>query len=149
MSEEQSLRERTADGSWMLWTAVGLGAIWVAVLLISLLAPDLVSGSEQEHLPLPAFTAWLWGLLGTWGFLNGMAKLRGDSERRPIWVGLGVATIVIWGAATALSIWLPVLETGSDPTRLPLGALVAPLAAAVLTAVASMVVGVFARPPDA
>lgn len=145
---ERSQRERTADGSWMLWTTIGLGVIWVAVLLISLFAPDLISGSQQEHLPLPAFTAWLWGLLGTWGFLNGMSKLRGDAERKPIWMGLGVAVMAIWALAAALSIWLPVVETGTDPTSLPLAALVAPLAAAVLTAVASMVVGVFARPPE-
>lgn len=140
--------EKTADGSWMLWTAIGLGVIWVCVLLISLLAPDLVSGSEQEHLPLPAFTAWLWGLLGTWGFLNGMGKLRGSAERRVIWVGLSIAVMAIWAIVAALSVWLPVLETGSDPTSLPLGAIVAPLAAAALTAVASMVVGTFARPPE-
>jgi hypothetical protein len=37
-------RAATADLSWMLWTAIGIGGIWVAVLLISVLAPDLVSG---------------------------------------------------------------------------------------------------------
>jgi len=146
---EVSHQEATADGSWKLWTAIGLGVIWISVVFISVFAPDLVSGSEQEHLPLPAFTAWLWGLVGTWGFVNGMGKLRGSAERRPTWVGLGIAVSAIWLAAAALSIWLPVLETGSDPTSLPLGALVAPAAAAVLTAVASLVVGVFARPPEA
>ena len=29
--------------------------------LLSLFAPDLVSGSEQEHLPVAAFTTWFWG----------------------------------------------------------------------------------------
>jgi hypothetical protein len=37
-------RAATADLSWMLWTAIGIGGISVAVLLISVLAPDLVSG---------------------------------------------------------------------------------------------------------
>jgi hypothetical protein len=55
----------TADTSWMLWTAVGIGGIWTAVLLLSLLAPDLVSGSKQEHLPVAAFTTWFWGGVGT------------------------------------------------------------------------------------
>jgi hypothetical protein len=55
----------TADPSWMLWTAIGIGGIWVAVLLLSLLAPDLVSGSQQDHLPVAAFTAWFWGGVGT------------------------------------------------------------------------------------
>src|SRR5215204_4251098 len=56
----QDRRAATADPSWMLWTAIGIGGIWVGVLLISLFAPDLVSGSEQQHLPLAAFTTWFW-----------------------------------------------------------------------------------------
>jgi hypothetical protein len=57
----------------MLWTAIGIGGIWIAVLLISLLAPDLVSGSEQQHLPVAAFTTWLWGGVGTLVLLWAMA----------------------------------------------------------------------------
>ena len=151
MSERDlgEMRAATADGSWMLWTTIGLVVIWLAVVAISLFSPDLVSGSEQEHLALPAFTAWLWGLIGTIGFIWGMSKLRGDAGRKPIWVGLGVAVTAIWVIATILSITLPVLETGSDPTQLPLAALVAPLGAAVLTTLASVVAGIFSRPPAA
>jgi hypothetical protein len=144
-----STRETTADGSWMLWTSVGLAVIWIAVLVISLFSPDLVTGSQQEHLPLAALTAWLWGLIGTVGFLWGMGKLRGSADRRPIWVGLSAAVGGIWLVATVLSLTLPVFETGTDPTRLPFGALVAPLAAAVLTVLASVVAGIFGRAPEA
>jgi hypothetical protein len=52
-------RTTTAELSWMLWTAIGIGGIWIAVLLISLLAPDMVTGSEQQHLPVAAFATWL------------------------------------------------------------------------------------------
>jgi hypothetical protein len=31
----------------MLWTAIGIGGIWVAVLLISLLAPDMVTAGSH------------------------------------------------------------------------------------------------------
>jgi hypothetical protein len=143
--------ERTAmaDGSWMLWSAGGLAGIWTAVVLISILAPDMVSGSEQEHLPVTAFTAPLWGLVGTGGFLWAMGKLRGSALRRPIWIGLTVATLTVWLLATILSITLPVVETGSDPTRLPIAAMVAPIAAAVLTGLAGIIAGVFSRPPQA
>ena len=41
-------RSEMADGSWMLWTAAGVGGIWLAVVLISLFAPDMVSGSEHS-----------------------------------------------------------------------------------------------------
>jgi hypothetical protein len=141
--------ERTgmADGSWMVWSVAGLAGIWIAVVLISLLAPDMVSGSEQEHLPVAAFGTWLWGLVATGGFLWAMGKLRGSASRRPIWIGLTVATIAAWLLATILSITLPVVETGSDPTRLPIAAMVTPIAAAVLTGLAGIIAGVFSRPP--
>jgi hypothetical protein len=78
----QDRRATTADLSWMLWTAIGIGGIWVAVLLLSLLAPDLVSGSEQQHLPVAAFTTWFWGAIGTMVFLwrwAGCGGARGGS----------------------------------------------------------------------
>jgi magnesium-transporting ATPase (P-type) len=136
-----------ADRSRMLWTAIGIGGIWVAVLLISLFSPDLVSGSEQEHLPLAAITAWFWGGVGTVVLLLAMGRLRGRPSWQPIWVGLSVATLVIWTVATILAITLPVIETGTDPTRVPVGAVVAPIAAAMLTALAGTVANVFRAGP--
>lgn len=133
----------------MLWTSIGLVVIWIAVLVISLFSPDMVTGSQQEHLPLAALTAWLWGLIGTVGFLWGMGKLRGAADRKTIWVGLSATVSGIWLVATVVSLALPVFETGTDPTRLPFGALVAPLAAAVLTSLASVVAGIFGRGPEA
>jgi hypothetical protein len=137
----------TADGSWMAWTVVGVVVIWVAVALISLFAPDMVTGSEQEHLPVAAFATWISGVVGTGAFFWMMGKLRGTVTRRPVWIGLSVTTVAIWTAATILSIVLPVVETGSDPTRLPVGAMVAPVAAAMLTALAGITANVFSRPP--
>lgn len=138
---------KTYDGSWMAWAAGGIAAIWVAVVVISVFAPDLVSGSEQQHLPVAAFSTWLWGLVATGLFLWSMGRLRGRAERRPIWTGLAVATAAIWLVATVLGVSLPRVETGSDPTRLPIGAMVAPVAAMVLTGLAGTVAAVFARPP--
>jgi hypothetical protein len=142
-------RVATADGSWMLWTAIGLVGIWVAVVLISLFAPDFVSGSEQEHLPMAAFTTWFWGGVGTLIFLWSMGKLRGDATWRPTWIGLSIVTLGVWAAATIIGIVAPVFETGSDPTQLPFGAFFAPLAAAMLTALAGIVTNVFRRGPGA
>jgi hypothetical protein len=149
--QTSSSNEHTAmaDGSWMVWSVGGLAGIWTAVVLISVLAPDMVSGSEQEHLPVAAFGTWLWGLVSTGGFLWAMGKLRGDAARRPIWIGLSVATLTVWLVATILSITLPVVETGSDPTRLPIAAMVTPIAAAVVTVLAGIIAGVFSRPPQA
>ena len=142
--------ERTAmaDGSWMMWSVRGLTGIWTAVVFISIRAPDMVSGSEQEQVPVAAFATWLWGLVATGGFLWAMGKLRGSASRRPIWIGLGVATLTLWLVAMVLSIALPVVETGTDPTRLPIAAMVTPVAAAVLTGLAGIIAGVFSRPPQ-
>lgn len=142
-------RAAMADGSWMAWTAAGLTGIWVAVGLVSLFAPDMVSGSQQEHLPVAAFATWLWGLIATGAFVWGMGRLRGTAARRPIWLGLAIATLAAWLVATLLSISLPVFETGTDPTRIPIGAIVSPMAAAVLTALAGTIAGVFSRPANA
>jgi hypothetical protein len=46
-----------------------------------------------------------------------------------------------------LGITMPVFETGSDPTRIPVAALFAPAAAAMLTALAGVVINVFRRGP--
>jgi hypothetical protein len=133
----------------MLWTAIGIGGIWVAVLLLSLLAPDLVSGSEQEHLPVAALATWLWGGVGTVVFVLAMGRLRGSASWRPIWIGLSMTTLAIWALATVLGIALPVVETGSDPTRIPLAAILAPIAAVMLTALAGALATVFGTgPPD-
>ena len=141
-------RSAMADGSWVGWTVAGIAGIWVAVTLISLFAPDMVTGSEQQHFPAAAFGAWLWGLAATAAFVWAMGKLRGDAVRQPIWIGLAAATAAVWLVATVLSIALPVYETGSDPTRLPVGAMVAPVAAALLTTLAGILAGVLSRPPE-
>lgn len=114
---------------------VAVGAIWVAVLAISVLAPDMVTGSEQQHMPVAAFGTWLWGIAGTWAALGSLAALRRSSTRWHLHQPLALGVAGVWAVAAAASVFGPVFETGSDPTRLPLVALVAPIAATVLTAV--------------
>jgi hypothetical protein len=148
MASGSDQRPATADGSWVVWTLAGITAIWVAVILISVFAPDMVTGSEQQHLPVAAFGAWFWGLAATGAFVWGMGRLRGSAARQPFWVGLAAATMAVWGVATVLSITLPVYVTGSDPTRLPIGAMVSPVAAFLLTTLGGIAAGVLSRPPE-
>ena len=129
----------------MLWTAVGIGGIWVAVRLSRLFAPDMVSGSEQQHLPIAAFTTWFWGGVGTMVFLWAMGKVRGSATWRPIWIGLSVTTLAVWTVATILGIAGPVFVTGTDPTRIPIAAFLAPIVAGMLTALAGVIANVFLR----
>lgn len=138
----------TADRSWMAWTLFGVAAIWIGVAGVSLVAPDLVSGSEHGHLPLAGFLTWIWGLVATIGLLWGMSKLRGSARREGLWIGLAVAVAVIWGIALVLSAALPVWETGTDPTELPVWAIVAPIAASLLSLLACVIAGIFSETPS-
>jgi hypothetical protein len=77
-------RTTTAELSWMLWTAIGIGGIWVAVPLLNLLAPDLVSGSEQ-HLPVAALTSWPPEAAGGFQAHDGDAVSDAQAYRRQRW----------------------------------------------------------------
>lgn len=108
-----------------------------------------MSGSEQAHLPLAAMHTWIWGLIATIGFLWGMARLRGTAERHRRARGLALTVVAIWVGATIASAVLPVLVTGTDPTRLPIGAIAAPIAGALLTIVAAVATRLLAEPAEA
>ena len=139
---------RSGDRSWMRCTTGVLVLIWVVVLVVSIFSPDLVSGSEQDHIPLAAFTTWIFGAAGTAAVLSTLAMLRGDASRKPIWVGYSILVSVVWVAAMILSLTLPEVETGTDPTVIPFGAIFAPLGAAVVSGLAGVVAVVFGRGPD-
>ena len=138
---------RTGDRSWMLCTTGVLVLIWVVVLVVSIFAPDLVSGSQQEHIPLAAFSTWIFGAAGTAAVLWTLATLRGDASRQPIWVGYSILVSVVWLAAMILALTLPEFETGTDPTLIPFGAIFAPLGAAVVSGLAGVVAVVFGNGP--
>ena len=76
-----------------------------------------------------------------------MGRLRGSARRQPTWIALSVVTLGIWAVSTILGITLPVTETGTDPTRIPFAAIFAPVAAAMLTALAGAVANVFGSAP--
>jgi hypothetical protein len=72
-----------------------------------------------------------------------MGRLRESPRWQPIWIGLSVVTLALWAVATIFGITIPVFETGTDPTQIPVAALFAPAAAAMLTALAGVVTNVF------
>jgi hypothetical protein len=51
----------------------------------------------------------------------------------------------VWTVATIIGIVAPVFVSGSDPTRIPVAALVAPVAAATLTTFAGVITNRFQR----
>ena len=107
-----------------------VAAIWTVTALASLLAPDMVTGSQQEHLPIALMTAWLWACVGTV-----YALMTPQRTSRAGWA-FGVA--VVWVLMALVAILAPVMETGTDPTRIPLAVMVAPPVAAVVTGMLSL-----------
>ena len=108
----------------------------MAVLLTSIFSPDFVSGSEQQHFKLAAFTNWFWGLLATVFLLRATVFRRSGTERSDeegAWVWISVAVGAIWVAVIVISIFVPEVLTGTDPTRIPIAAIIAPIVTVVLT----------------
>lgn len=121
-----------AESLSRLAPSVAVAAIWVATLLFSVFAPDLVSGSQQEHLPIAGLTAWVWAAAAT-GYVLMAARAREDSDDPSRWLGFELSIVVVWGVVALAGIFAPEMVTGTDPTRIPLGALIAPVAGMVAT----------------
>lgn len=116
---------------------ISVAAIWVATLCLSVLAPDMVSGSQQEHLPIAAITAWLWAAAAT-GYVLMAARGRDDTDDPARWVNLELSVVVIWAVVALAAVLTPELVTGTDPTRIPLAAIIAPVAGMVATGFAAL-----------
>jgi hypothetical protein len=108
-----------------MWWLTAVSAIVVAILLSSLFSPDMVTGSQQEHLPIAAFTDWLWGAAAI-GYLAFVRRGRSDPT-------LGISVTVLWAAVALTSIFAPEFITGSDPTSIPIAAMIAPVIGTIVT----------------
>jgi hypothetical protein len=117
--------------------AMGVGAIWVFSALAAVTAPDMVTGSEQEHLPIVAATIWIWTLSAT-----GFVLLAGTATTS---TSLGVVPALVWLAVFVVAAAAPVMETGTDPTTVPLAGLLAPPVGAVATGFLAVHAAVSAR----
>ena len=133
-------RSQAAQSSWTAWTLAAVASIWIAVGVISLFSPDMIHGSEHQRMPVAAFGTWFWGCCASTAAVMAMTRLRGDVGRRPLWMMLSGATMAIWFAATVVSIYGPTQVTGSDPTTIPVAALISPIVAMLATLVAATVV---------
>ena len=118
-----------------VWVWLTIVAIGVATLIMSMSSPDLQFGDEPEIVDIAVIIDWFWGLVGAVGVL------RLTLFRRPTEVGWGQDTawpwilgVVggLWFAAAIASVTLPVFEIGDDIV-IPVAAIIAPIAAAMLT----------------
>lgn len=113
---------------------IAFGGIWASVLAISLFSPDLVSGSEQQHLPIAALVTWLWGTAATFMVSTFWIGFRQSPSRLRVHRAFSVGVAGVWLVAALVGVFGPVMVTGTDPTRVPLSALIAPVVATVVTA---------------
>jgi hypothetical protein len=122
---------------WFLGGSVA--GIWLAVAAISIFAPDMVTGSEHDRLPVAALGTWFWGASATAFVLLAVARA-GPGSTQAGSPGLAIGVLGIWLAVALASIFVPEMVTGSDPTRIPMAALIAPVAGAIGTGFLSVFV---------
>ena len=105
-------------------------AMWASSALLAVFAPDMVTGSEHEHLPIAAMTVWPWTVVATAYVVL--------AARRPASAWLVWTVVAIWVSVLVAGIATPIMVTGSDPTRIPLGAILAPVGAALATGLVAL-----------
>ena len=115
--------------------AAGFGVVWAAVIVVSVFSPDMVTGSRHDHFLVAAVLTWMWGLIASRSMFTTLVAQRGHTDRLPdIWLLVG-GIAAVWVGAAVAAVFGPVMVTGTDPTRLPFAALLAPIAAMVLTGI--------------
>ena len=112
-------------GDLLARPAAAVVVIVAASAVVALSAPDLVTGSSHEHIPLAALTVWPWT-----GAAIGYVVMAGRrNESRDLVLGV----TFVWMVVTLLALAVPTMVTGTDPTRIPLAVLIAPPFGAVTT----------------
>jgi len=139
MQSETKIRPPDLDGSarpteagrGYLFGGVALASIWASVVLMAVLAPDLVTGSQQEHFPLAMVVGLLAGLAATRSVVR--VSTRMGPVSRSVWLGYVLVVGGIWLGVALAAIFVPVTVSGADPTQLPIAVIVAPIGGAILT----------------
>jgi hypothetical protein len=121
-----------------LWSGLGVVVVWACAAAMGIWSPDLVTGSAHEHIPLIAITVWVWALFATGLIVMAPALARGDDLRT--WVIYAGLVSVVWVAAAVISIAVPPMVTGSDPTTIPIAGIFSPIVAMAATAYATVAV---------
>ncbi len=122
-----------------LFAGIAVACIWLATAAASIWSPDLVSGTEQDHVPLAAILDWFYAALATGLVLMAFGR-RSPGASRTLWLGFTVAIAGIWSMVALASIFAPSIWTGTDPTTVPIAALVGPIAGVLATAFVSVFV---------
>jgi hypothetical protein len=125
-----------------LMTGIAIGCIVISGVLGSIFSPDLVStsgtatGYTHQHVPLAAYSGWIWPVIALAMVLpTAMQGIRAKVTDRVPWTMLGLGAGGIWLAVMFISIFTPVMVTGTAPwlTWVPLASFISVIAGVVLT----------------
>ena len=100
--------------------------IWVSAAFVSVFAPDMVTGTQHDHLPIAAITVWIWASLATGYTLMSARQI-------PAAPDLVIGVSAVWIAVLIAAVASPSMVTGTDPTTIPIAAMVVPIVGAVTT----------------
>lgn len=128
----------TAESRY-LFAGIAVASIWLTIAAASIWSPDLISGTEQEQVPLAAILDWFYAALATGLVLMAFGR-RSPGATRSLWLGFTVAVGGIWFVVAIASIFAPTIVTGTDPTTVPIAALASPIAGVMATAFVSVFV---------
>jgi hypothetical protein len=128
-----------AGGSRYRFAAMAVCGIWGSLAAASIWSPDLISGSDATHVPVAALTDWFYAVIATGLVLLAFSHRTPDLGRSS-WAAFTLVIYGIWLVVAITSIWTPDLISGTDETRVPIAALVSPIAGVLATAFASVFV---------
>jgi hypothetical protein len=134
----QPLPEATGPReSRYLFAGIAVASIWIAVAAASIWSPDMITGSQHEHIPIAAFGDWFYAAIATGLVLMAFGR-RTPGSSRSLWEGFAIAIAGIWLVVALASIYAPTMVTGTDPTTIPIAAFAAPIAGVIATAFVSV-----------
>jgi hypothetical protein len=120
-----------------LFVGVAVACIWLAIAAASIWSPDMIAGSNHERLALVAATDWFYAAIATGLVLMAFGR-RSRGATGSLWLGFTIAIVSIWSVVALISIFAPTMQTGTDPTTIPIAAFVAPIGGVIATAFASV-----------
>jgi Short C-terminal domain len=132
----------TGYGYAYLMTGIAIGCIVVSGVLGSIFTPDLIStsgaavGYIHQHTPLAAYMGWIFDVIALVILLPAaMQGIRAKVTDRVPWTMLGLGVGGIWLAVMFISIFTPVMVTGTAPwiTEVPLASILSVIAGLLLT----------------
>ena len=122
---------------YMGWVGLGLGIIWIAVLILSTSdGGDLIYGADLDRFPLVQATTWIWGAIASAFVLNALVQRHatGDDQYYAS-VGIAIASLIIWIVIIFVSFVVPLFtfNFGDSAVIIPLGKVLAPAAGVTAT----------------